>query len=104
MNRPTAMLMRAWKTLVQSAIGAAATAALTVIGTSATMGEVNWVTVASTACLSAIVSLLMNVKAELPEVGATNIVMRDEDDRSDEAPILEVPALPEEEDEQWDIH
>ena len=89
MNRPSAILMRAWKTLIQSAIGAAATAALAVIGTSATMGEVNWGSVASTACLSAIVSMLMNIKAELPEVGAT--VLRDEDDRSDDAPILEEP-------------
>ncbi len=89
MNRPSAILMRAWKTLIQSAIGAAATAALTVIGTSATMGEVNWGAVASTACLSAIVSMLMNIKAELPEVGAT--VLRDEDDRSDDAPVLENP-------------
>lgn len=89
MNRPSAILMRAWKTLIQSAIGAAATAALAVIGTSATMGEVSWGAVASTACLSAIVSMLMNIKAELPEVGAT--VLRDEDDRSDDAPILEEP-------------
>lgn len=67
MNRPNAIVMRAIKTLIQSAIGAAATSALAVIGTSATMGEVNWGMVASTACLSAIVSLLMNVKANLPE-------------------------------------
>lgn len=89
MNRPSAILMRAWKTLIQSAIGAAATAAIATIGTATTMGEVNWWTVASTACLAAIVSLLMNVKAELPEVGAT--VFRDEDDRSDDAPVLEDP-------------
>ena len=89
MNRPNAIVMRAIKTLIQSAIGAAATAALAAIGTSTTMGEVNWGMVASTACLSAIVSLLMNAKAELPEVGAT--VFRDEDDRSDDAPVLEDP-------------
>ena len=70
MNRPNAILTRAWKTLIQSAIGSAATACLTVIGTATTMGEVNWVTVASTACLSAIVSMLMNVKANLPELEA----------------------------------
>lgn len=68
MTRPNAMLMRAFKTLIQSAIGAAASSALAVIGTSATMGEVQWGLVASTACLSAIVSLLMNVKANLPEL------------------------------------
>lgn len=86
MNQSTAMLKRAYKTLIQSAIGSAATAMLAVIGTSTTMGEVNWGLVASTACLSAITSILWNIKAELPEVGAT--VMRDEDDRSDDAPIL----------------
>lgn len=68
MNKPSAIIIRAIKTLVQSAIGAAATSALAVIGTSATMGEVNWGMVASTACLSAIVSMLMNVKTKLPEV------------------------------------
>lgn len=72
MNRPSAIVMRAIKTLIQSAIGAGATSALAVIGTSATMGEVNWGMVASTACLSAIVSLLMNVKANLPEVEAND--------------------------------
>lgn len=89
MNRINAVWNRAWKTLVQSAIGAAATACLSVIGTSTTIGEVDWHLVAGTACLAAIVSLLMNAKAELPEVGAT--VFRDEDDRSDDAPVLEDP-------------
>ena len=68
MTRPSAIVMRAIKTLIQSAIGAGASAALATIGTSATMGEVQWGLVASTACLAAIVSLLMNVKANLPEV------------------------------------
>lgn len=97
MNKPTAILMRAWKTLIQSAIGAAATAALAAIGSSTTMGQVNWGLVASTACLSAIVSMFMNIKAELPEVGA--IVTREEDDRSDDAPILEDAMIEEQEDE-----
>lgn len=70
MNRPSAVLTRAWKTLIQSAIGSAATACLTVIGTATTMGEVNWVAVASTACLSAITSMLWNIKANLPELEA----------------------------------
>ena len=87
MNKPTAILMRAWKTLIQAAIGAAATAALSAIGTAQTMGDVNWGLVASTACLAAIVSLLMNVKADLPETRET--VIRDDDDRSDDAPVHE---------------
>lgn len=89
MTKPSAILMRAFKTLIQAAIGSAATAALAAIGTAQSMGEVNWGMVASTACLAAIVSMLMNLKAELPEVGAT--VFRDEDDRSDDAPVLEDP-------------
>ena len=68
MTHAKAVITRAVKTLIQSAIGAAASAALATIGTSATMGEVNWSLVASTAGLAAIVSVLMNVKAQLPEV------------------------------------
>lgn len=67
-KRANAVATRAIKTLIQSAIGAAATACLTVIGTSTTMGQVDWKLVASTACLSAIVSMLMNIKANLPEL------------------------------------
>jgi len=68
MTHAKAVITRAVKTLIQSAIGAAASAALATIGTSATMGEVNWGLVASTAGLAAIVSVLMNIKAQLPEV------------------------------------
>lgn len=68
MKQSTAMLKRAYKTLIQSAIGSAATAILAVIGTSTTIGEVNWGLVASTAVLAMIVSMLMNVKANLPEL------------------------------------
>lgn len=68
MTHAKAVITRAVKTLIQSAIGAAASAALATIGTSATMGEVSWSLVASTAGLAAIVSVLMNVKAQLPEV------------------------------------
>ena len=68
MTRINAVWTRAIKTLIQSAIGAGATACLSVIGTSTTMGEVNWGMVASTAVLAMIVSMLMNIKASLPEV------------------------------------
>lgn len=67
-QRIEAIWTRAWKTLVQSAIGAAAGAVLSVIGTSTTMAQVDWQLVASTACLAAIVSVLMNIKANLPEL------------------------------------
>lgn len=51
--------IRALKTLCQTAIAS--------IGTSATLGEVNWIIVASTSVLSAILSILTSI-AGLPEV------------------------------------
>lgn len=51
--------IRALKTLCQTAIAS--------IGTSATMGEVNWIIVGSTSLLSAILSILTSI-AGLPEV------------------------------------
>ena len=67
MKKQEAIIKRAIKTLVQSAIASAATSMLAVIGTATTLGEVNWGTVASTAVLSMIVSVLMNLKTKLPE-------------------------------------
>ena len=51
--------IRAIKTLCQTAIAS--------IGTSATLGEVNWIVVVSTSVLSAILSILTSI-AGLPEV------------------------------------
>ena len=51
--------IRALKTLCQTAIAS--------IGTSATLGEVNWLIVGSTSVLSAILSILTSL-AGLPEV------------------------------------
>ena len=51
--------IRALKTFCQTAIAT--------IGTSATLGEVNWVMVGSTSVLSAILSLLTSI-AGIPEV------------------------------------
>ena len=55
------------------AIRTVAQAALSVIGTSAFMGEVNWILVGSSALLAGVVSILMSV-AGLPELkgGAEN--------------------------------
>ena len=55
------VFIRAIKTLVQSAIGCAAVAALSAIGSASVMESVDWRYVASSACLAAIVSLLMNI-------------------------------------------
>ena len=57
-----AALVRAVKTIAQSAIAA--------IGTTAVLSEVNWLMVVSTALLSGLLSLLTSV-AGLPEVKAT---------------------------------
>lgn len=54
------VIIRAIKTLIQTAIGCAAVAALTAIGSASVMEAVDWRYVASSACLAAIVSLLMN--------------------------------------------
>ena len=51
--------IRALKTLCQTAIAT--------IGTSATLGEVNWILVGSTSLLSAVLSMLTSI-AGIPEV------------------------------------
>jgi hypothetical protein len=55
-----ASAIRATKTMAQAAIS--------IIGTSAVLGEVNWVMVGSASALAGILSLLTSV-AGLPEVG-----------------------------------
>lgn len=54
-----AATVRAIKTVAQTAVAT--------IGTSAAMGEVNWVVVASSSCLAGIVSVLASM-AGIPEV------------------------------------
>lgn len=54
-----AALVRAIKTVAQAAVAA--------IGSSAALGDVNWVLVASTAALSGVLSILTSI-AGLPEV------------------------------------
>lgn len=54
-----AAAVRALKTVAQAAVGA--------IGASAVMGDVNWLTVGSTALLAGILSILTSI-AGIPEV------------------------------------
>ena len=58
-----ASAIRAVKTMAQTAVAT--------IGTSAVMGDVNWVMVASASALSGIISILTSV-AGIPEVGGSD--------------------------------
>lgn len=58
-----AALVRSLKTVAQTA--------LAVIGTSASIGEVDWITVASAAALAGVLSVLTSI-AGLPEVKETD--------------------------------
>lgn len=55
-----AAAIRAARTLCQSAVAA--------IGTAAMLQDVNWISVASTAALAAVLSILNSVATGLPEV------------------------------------
>ena len=63
--------MKNWKTWLKAAgvraLKTVAQSAIATIGTSAAMGEVNWMLVASTAAVAGILSLLTSI-AGLPEV------------------------------------
>ncbi len=56
-----AALIRALRTLAQTAVAT--------IGTTALLEEVNWVVVASASVLAAILSILTSIATGLPEVG-----------------------------------
>lgn len=56
-----AALIRALRTLAQTAVAT--------IGTTAVLSEVNWAVVASASVLAAILSILTSIATGLPEVG-----------------------------------
>lgn len=64
--------MHQWKTWFKAAgiraVRTVAQSALATIGTSAVLGDVNWIMVGSAAALAGILSLLTSVVTGLPEV------------------------------------
>ena len=64
MTKWEAIFHRAFRTLIQ----VAASSAIAAIGSAKTLGEVDWVYVASTTALAAILSVLMSLSTGLPEV------------------------------------
>ena len=73
--------MKNWKIWLKAAgvraVKTVAQAAVASIGTSAVIGDVNWVMVASTAALAGVLSLLTSI-AGLPEVHAESAVIEHE--------------------------
>lgn len=61
MNKTRAALIRAGRTVAQSALGA--------IGGATAFGSVDWKVVGSSALLAGIVSLLTSASTDLPEAG-----------------------------------
>ena len=57
-----------WKCALIRAVRTLAQTAIATIGTTAVMEEVNWVLVASSAVLAAILSILNSIATGLPEV------------------------------------
>lgn len=57
-----------WKAALIRAIRTVAQSAISVIGTTAVISEVNWLLVGSSALLSGIVSILTSIVTGLPEV------------------------------------
>lgn len=75
-----------WKAAGIRALRTFAQTAIATIGTTAVIEQVNWAVVLSASVLAALLSLLTSI-ASLPEVNTE--VVRNDDDRSDDAGDLE---------------
>lgn len=65
--KPDVDTIKWWKAATTRAVKTVAQTAIATIGTSAAMGDVNWVIVGSTSLLAGIVSILTSI-AGIPEV------------------------------------
>lgn len=75
-----AAAVRALKTLAQAVLGG--------IAVGMAISDVDWAHLVSVAVVAAVISILTSL-AGLPEVDKANMVVRYDDDRSDEAPNYE---------------
>lgn len=71
-----------WKAALIRAIRTVAQAALAMIPAAATIQQVNWLTVLSTAALAGVVSILTSIATGLPEVDESDLVKTEADEEA----------------------
>lgn len=72
-----------WKAALIRAARTVAQAALAMIPAAATIQQVNWITVLSTAALAGVVSILTSIATGLPEVDESDLVKTEADEEAE---------------------